>query len=238
DPFIDTPQDMNIEAGALNNSIQWIVTEENQSRYYILVNNETVVSGDWNSTTIEFPLDSIALFLGFYNITLLLVDLNLDTATDSVTIVVVDTTAPLIDQPPNIVIQQGDRNTRLIWYIDEVLPHSYTVTRDSTIIMSGSLGSSQVIVNLETLSEGVYTFTLNVIDTSGNAASDTVIVTVNSPPTTTSPEGNDPPTWFVFPIIERDTFLLFGLGFAIVLVACMIFRSSQIDDTGYDYRYN
>ncbi|MHA1882415.1 MAG: hypothetical protein ACTSUO_05160, partial [Candidatus Thorarchaeota archaeon] len=38
DPFIDTPQDMNIEAGALNNSIQWIVTEENQSRYYILVN--------------------------------------------------------------------------------------------------------------------------------------------------------------------------------------------------------
>jgi len=239
-PIIDSPQDMNIEAGTWNTSIQWNVTEENQYRYFIFVNNETVVSSDWNSTAIVFSLNSIVSSLGSYNVTLLLVDYNLNTATDTITVVVIDTTAPLIDSPFDMQVVEGDWNARIIWTIYEALPNSYTVTRDSAVIMSGSLQSTQVFVSLQTLEIGEYSFTLDVTDTSGHNASDTVIVTVGSPLiTTTSSEAPDSPGWsnISIPILDMGTVLLLGFGFFIILAACVLFRSSRYEDTGYEYSY-
>ncbi|MDF1541233.1 MAG: hypothetical protein P1Q69_20210, partial [Candidatus Thorarchaeota archaeon] len=227
-----------IEADGLNTTIRWNTTEENKYRYYILVDNETVVSSEWDSDEIMFPLNAIFSLLGSHNVTLLVVDYNLNTATDTVMVDVVDTISPVIDSPPSMEIIRGDWNARITWTITEALPHRYNVTRDSTIIMSGSLLTNQVIVNLQTLAEGVYTFTLTVVDTSGNVASDTVIVTVVEPTTTTtSLIPPDDPGWSELPTVDIGTIMLLGFGFVIIAVGCMILRSSKTESIGSSYQY-
>ena len=236
-PIVDSPSDMTIEADAWNTTIQWNTMEENQYWYYILVDNETALSGEWNTDEIEFPLNAIFFHLGPHNITLLVVDYNLNTATDTVMVVVTDTTPPSIDSPLDIQIEQGDWNARIIWTVDEALPQSYIVTRNSAVIMSGSLETSQVFVNLQTLEIGMYSFTLVVTDTSGHSASDTVIVTVGFLTTTPYSEPPDDPAWSNLLVVDMGTILMFGFGFVIIVAACMLFRSSRTANIADNYQY-
>ncbi|MHA1735394.1 MAG: PKD domain-containing protein, partial [Candidatus Thorarchaeota archaeon] len=72
------------------------------------------------------------------------------------------------------------------WSASDLDPASYSVTRNGTLVTSGTWDGSDIDVNVDALAVGTYIFAINVSDGSGNFATDSVTVTVTETPTTTS----------------------------------------------------
>ncbi len=231
-------EDFPFEAGDTGWGIIWNVTELYPYRYEVIVDNVTVVQNEWESHTIEFPLpETVSLNLGPHNVTLRVIDMNLNVATDEVTVTTVDTTNPRFSTPNNLVIVEGDGLTRLIWQVYEIFPYYYSVTRGDTVIMSGPLYGNVVSVDLGTLPIGIHLLKLTVWDTSGNSGFDSVTVQVTAPTTTTTIEGTTPPPGLVFPSVDLPTMFLFGIGIIFLVAACLLIRKDSYEDMSSGYQY-
>ncbi|MHA2425780.1 MAG: DUF2341 domain-containing protein [Candidatus Thorarchaeota archaeon] len=224
-------------------TVSWNVTEENPFLYEIYVNGMLAERSVWVDDVIVYSFDRIEEYvvvtlLGSHNITLHLIDLNLNTATDEVIVTFVDTTPPLIYPVEDIVMEQGDRSFRIEWVIEEVFPHYYSVRRSGTVIMSGFQTTDTVLVNLDTLNPGNYTFSLNVEDSSGNNATDYVNVLVLDPYIiTTDTDSSITPGGNVFPTIDLATIVLFGIGFVFIVGICLLLKGNDIPEMQSGYTY-
>jgi len=86
---------------------------------------------------------------------------------------------PTINSPANINYEEGDTGNSITWTATDDNPTIYTITRDGTQIDSGSWSSgSPIIVSVDGLSSGTYTYTCIVSDGNGQTDSDSVIVIV------------------------------------------------------------
>ena len=237
-PVVDfSIEDFPLEAGDWGWAVWWNVTEANPYMYEIILDDVLVEQSIWEDYTVVFSLQPITTSLGPHNITLKLIDLNHNIATDEVIVTVSDTTAPTLSHPEDIEIVEGDRITRLIWQVYEIFPQNYLVERDSIDIMSGSLFGRVVSVDLDTLSLGSHTLTITVWDTSGNNGSDSVTVHVIEPTTTTAPQVSPPPIGFSFPDFDSTTLILYGIGFVFLVATCLLFRKGDSDDMSSGYQY-
>jgi len=87
---------------------------------------------------------------------------------------------PSINSPANINYQEGDIGNSITWTATDDNPTTYTITRGSTQVASGSWSSgSPITVSVDDLSIGTYTYTCTVSDGDGQTDSDSVIVTVS-----------------------------------------------------------
>ncbi|MEX2720485.1 MAG: hypothetical protein Q6362_003575, partial [Candidatus Wukongarchaeota archaeon] len=85
---------------------------------------------------------------------------------------------PIIDHPNDITYVEGTTGNTITWHPSDENPSSFKVTREGIQVNSSSWNDDPITVNVDGLSVGNYTYKCTVYDTSGQNASDTVIVRV------------------------------------------------------------
>ncbi len=189
-PTINSPADLSYELGSTGNTITWTASDLAPDTYRITIDGTHGNWLSWTSGNIVVNVDGLAV--GSHTYIIDVRDTSGNTASDTVVVTVVDTTAPKVSHPPDVNMTVGDIGRTIIWNCTDLDPANYTVTLDGTPVKSGTWNaSSQISVSLDGLSVGTHTYSILLADHSGNLAEDSVTVTVNEQPiTTTTP----PPT--------------------------------------------
>ena len=184
-PEVSSPEDYVIESGTPDISVVWTAVDEMPYWYEIYKNGTLLQSIEWTSTSIQIPVSNYSL--GIFNLTLLVEDLSGNLVSDTVIVSVVDTTAPLLNQPENLQFLNGTTGETITWTLVDIYPNTYQILLDGVVQSQGFWESGEEITqSLDSLSIGTYNYTLSAFDTSGNKASSSVIVTVYNPNSTTT----------------------------------------------------
>ncbi len=120
-------------------------------------------------------------------------------------ITVPDETPPTIDQPEDVIYEEGTIGHKITWDPFDPNPVSFQITRNGLLIDSDLWAGEIIEVDVDDLSPGRYSFVCEVIDGPGFSTSDEVVVFVNSPL----------PSWVFAPtdqIILSDEPLLYQLA--------------------------
>ncbi len=196
-PTIDHPDDFSYNAEETGNVIEWNPEDSHPDNFEIYRNGTTVKSGLWNSTEETITISVDGLGSGTHNFTILVVDIGGNTVSDQVMVLVIsDTTVPSINHPTDIVYTEGATGFLIAWTPYDDHPSEYEVFRNGTLIESGDWNSSTetIQISVDGLDVGTWNYTVRVVDTSGNAVTDQVFVTVQPSTTMTSPTTTTPTT--------------------------------------------
>lgn len=107
-PTLNSPSDVTYTEGTQENHIIWNADDQYPDRYTIEFNGSTLVSRDWGGSNVILNVDGLSP--GTYEYTLTVWDGNGNSASDSVSVIVVsleDTTPPLIDLGLLLIIGGG-----------------------------------------------------------------------------------------------------------------------------------
>jgi hypothetical protein len=101
---------------------------------------------------------------------------------------VVDTISPVLDSPDDVEFTVGETGYTIDWDPTDIRPASFEVFVEGVRTFTGvwNASSEHIVVELDGLSVGTYNYTCVVFDDAGNSVFDTVIVTVNELPTTST----------------------------------------------------
>jgi hypothetical protein len=86
--------------------------------------------------------------------------------------------APTIDQPSNIAYAVGQTGYNITWLPSSLIPSMYSITRNGTIVASGSWSGTSITQSVDGLSAGRYIYTCTVNDTLSRSTSSSVQVQV------------------------------------------------------------
>lgn len=220
--IVSSPLDFVIEIGSTGHQISWTIGENwNPLPSYRIDGNATTI--EWTLCENKTVLISADVWgVGIWNFTITLLDQLGYTTYDTVYVTVIDTTAPIVDSPLDVIYVEGTYANDIEWTASDLSPGTYEIFRNGTSIQSGYWEGSSVSVNVNGLFAGVYNYTLVVSDQSGNQVSDTVMVVV-TPSTTTTPTPTE-----VVTVPEEDFIPVIMLGLvglvAIVFVVIVIIR--------------
>lgn len=148
--------------------VRWTVHELHPSAYAIFIDTELAVSSPWTGDDITYSFSSSEL--GLYEVMLSLVDLSDNVRNTSVDISVVDSVAPVIAGPDEVIFALGSMHD-INFTITDALPAEYQVYENGTLQESGSIAGSSVTYSIFSLVRGFVNLTLVVNDTSGHDAS-------------------------------------------------------------------
>ncbi|MHA2192140.1 MAG: hypothetical protein ACXAAR_01795 [Candidatus Thorarchaeota archaeon] len=190
-PNIDSPLNVTYAEGTPLQSITWDPTDSYPLSYVIYRNSVQIKSGTWNDTAETISISVSGLGLGLYNYSILVTDIGLSTANDTVWVEVYDGTAPTIDQPSDAQISEGTPGNNVIWNPFDLHPSHYDIYLEEVLFKSGLWNSSSesITVSIDGLSLGVYNLTIIVYDSAGFTAVDMLDVTVvdGTPPSIDEP---------------------------------------------------
>jgi parallel beta-helix repeat protein len=129
-----------------------------------------------------------------------------------IVIVVLDVTVPTITHPEDLTYTQGQVGNSIVWQATDDNPRTYQILRDGIAIMEGLWNSSseQIVISVDGLASGLYSYSLLVSDAGGHMMSDSVLVTVLA--TTTGTGG----------ALEIPTMLAIGISVASVAFAGVV----------------
>jgi hypothetical protein len=191
DPLIDSPEDVTYFEGQTGSTISWLPSDSHPNHYEIWRNETLIQQGDWNSTDelITIPVDGLPM--GGYNFTIIVFDVGNNFVTDEVWVSVISAVIPFLNSPDDLYISEDTMGTEIVWSPIDLNPLSYEIYLDDVLIRSGPWNSSGEVMSVlvEGYSLGDYNFTIFVIDSDSNNATDTVWVyvydgtwpTINSP---------------------------------------------------------
>ncbi|MDH4214325.1 MAG: right-handed parallel beta-helix repeat-containing protein [Candidatus Thorarchaeota archaeon] len=108
-----------------------------------------------------------------------------------IVIVVLDVTVPSINHPDDVTYTEGEVGNSITWQAFDDNPRSYEVVRNGVVIMQGLWNSSseQIVVSVDDLDSGLYSYLLLVFDAGNHVMSDSVLVTVLQATSTTTTTG-------------------------------------------------
>ncbi|MFQ5821110.1 MAG: hypothetical protein ACE5I5_14050 [Candidatus Heimdallarchaeota archaeon] len=92
---------------------------------------------------------------------------------------VLDTIAPVIDLPNDLTFEAGTSDQMITWHPFDDHPATYSIRQDRVFVNAGVWNGSEISVDVNALSPGIYEFTCYVSDESGQLAMDSVRVTVS-----------------------------------------------------------
>ncbi len=91
----------------------------------------------------------------------------------------IDTLAPEILAPSEIIYEEGATGNTISWSVSDASPKNYTIKRDGNPIDDGEwISESPISISVDSLSDSTYTYTLEVDDEVGNSNSNDVSVIV------------------------------------------------------------
>jgi hypothetical protein len=168
-PTVTSPAPVPYEAGTTGHNLTWVPSDIHTGTYEIYRNGAQVANGTWiPGSPIVVDIDNLAV--GIYNYTIVITDAFGHAIADTVLVTVADTTAPVLTGPADITYGEEPTDPVLLlsWAATDLYPDTYAIFQNGTQIASGAW----------TLTAGVYNFTIVITDASGNAVSDTVIITI------------------------------------------------------------
>jgi parallel beta-helix repeat protein len=180
-PTLNHPADVTYNEGQINNTIIWTPSDLYPAEYQILKDSSLLKNGDWNSTGESIIVTLDGLMLGEYNYTLIVIDIENNTNSDTVMVNVLDGTSPIINHPEDIEYDEGEIGNLILWDPEDSYPVTYQILQDGSVIKSGPWNSTieTISISVDGLGPGEYNYTLVVYDVGGNTGTDTVIVVVN-----------------------------------------------------------
>lgn len=189
-PKIDSPMDIAINEGDVDEFITWTPSDLNPVSYEIFLDGTLMKKGLWNSSSEVIIASCDGLAYGTHIFMIIVNDVGDNSIFDEVIVSVLDGSAPIVDSPPDIVYQVSTTGHNITWTPSDAHPSEFTIQVNGVIILSGGWDGQQIIINIDWLSVGTYEYALTVADEGGNTISDIVIVTVteddSSATTTTS----------------------------------------------------
>jgi len=96
------------------------------------------------------------------------------------------TPSPWISTHPDISYNESSVGNNLTWTMESYYPYYFALLLDGEDYLSGTWSSLPLMVNIDGLLTGNYTFTIHIYDHYGRTASDTVLVTVTQVTGTTT----------------------------------------------------
>ncbi len=137
-PSVSGPSSFNYEFGTAGNKIEWTVGDVDPSNYNITVDN--VLFGHQanllTNGTISINVDGFDL--GSYELNLTVFDVSGNFNSQTVSLTIIDTTAPLINDVNDIQYYEGSTGNEIAWNIDEIKGDMYIVYKDNEIIMTNA----------------------------------------------------------------------------------------------------
>jgi hypothetical protein len=177
-PSLGHPADAVYEYGTTGHAIVWSVSDLYPGEYAVTRDASLIEADSWTAGTII--IDTDGLDLGEYSYLIGVMDSSGNFVQDTVTITVVDTTAPILNHPSNILGYIGDTSIKVTWQPTDLLPFNYEIYQNHTLITSGSWTSGgNLTYTLEDVTLGSYNITIVVWDPSGNYAIDTVFISID-----------------------------------------------------------
>ncbi|MHA2432671.1 MAG: hypothetical protein ACXADO_05505, partial [Candidatus Thorarchaeota archaeon] len=183
-PRVTGPESLDILYGATNVTLTWNLEDEYPSEFAVRVNGEVKASQTWNVTPYEYTFNLTAaipdLDIGLYDVTMSAQDQNLQSTSHTVNVRVFENVTPVVEGPEDTEFYFTETGHTLSWNVTDEFPDNYIITRNGEDFASGEVNpdSPVVTVGLEGLAIGQHIFTFLVYDTSGNNATDDVVVTV------------------------------------------------------------
>jgi len=177
DPTIGNPPNLEIFFGVTGNEILWEADDLNPDNYIVMMDDTEYTTGPWTSGTISIGLDGLSV--GVHDFTMTVYDADENSASDSVSILIInDATGPTIDSPNDTIFVVGTTGNRIIWTPADDYPDSFEISFNGTVLAADSWGGGHIVLELDDLIVGEYNFTLTVWDGGQQSASDTVAVQV------------------------------------------------------------
>lgn len=181
-PHLFRSMDIECELGHTGKNITWVSLCH---RYFVMFQNDSVVKeSTWGGMIVTASLDGLGL--GVYNYTVQVNGSDGSWLKDTVFVTIKDTTAPIINAPEDIQYIEGASRINITWNPVDASPSSYELHRNDSLIDSGPWNGSEIVVMVDGLSIGTYNYSIIAYDSSGNHASDQVIVSVIPPTITTT----------------------------------------------------
>ncbi|MHA2171252.1 MAG: LamG-like jellyroll fold domain-containing protein, partial [Candidatus Kariarchaeaceae archaeon] len=190
--FTYTLSNYSFEASSSGNDLDWIVTDNYPSSYWIYRNGSQVDTNTWiSASNITYSVDG--LLKGLYNFTIEVADDSSNVVNNTVWISVYDSTDPAINNPPDTGYAEGSAGNTLTWTATDLHNATYEISDGTSIVDSGIWETGVPIVfDSDGYLKGIHDFTITVYDTSGNYNTDTIRITVTdeTPPAVSSPSAN------------------------------------------------
>jgi hypothetical protein len=186
-PVIDHPDDVPYQLEQTGNSITWAATDTNPDWFNVTLNGFLIEEDVWDGSDIIIDVDGLPL--GTHTAVCYVYDVDGNSASDSVVVIVSPIDPPTIDDVADFAYEEGTTGHNIAWHPTHPNPDMYVITRDGTIVEQDVWLGGDLTINIDGLVYGVYTYVCTVNDTEGQDVSDTVIVTVtdNIIPTLNSP---------------------------------------------------
>jgi hypothetical protein len=177
------PNDIRIKEND-SSSIQWMISDDIPSTYTVYRNEQLLLEKEvWNiSIDYVIELNIQNLTVGTYIYLIIFEEQNGIVFRDYAIITVYESIPPEIIEKPadNLYYQYGSPLELLLsWTINDDHPGEYSIYRNDTEISWGNWNSSSpVIVSVIGLNMGVYNYTLEIGDSTGNTVYHSVLVWV------------------------------------------------------------
>ena len=176
-PKISSEPNMDAFVSGSGQEVTWEVYDLHPGTYTVTIDDVISASGTWTSGDLSANIDGLAA--GYHTVRMTIYDTDGNSAYDALAIhVISDSTSPTIDSPADLTIVYGSTGNRIIWTPADEYPAGYEVSFNSSVLLSDEWGGSRIILDIDGLEVGEYTFTLTVWDGSGNEVSDAVNVEV------------------------------------------------------------
>jgi hypothetical protein len=177
---VDSPADVTYEAGTTGHSVEWSAFSYYPHFFHIYLDGTTTSVSTWDGTNIDQSVDG--LDPGSYNLTLQINNTFGYSLIDSVTVIVEDTTDPILSHPDDVEYTEGDQGNDITWTLNDLYPDGYQIHLDDELLQAGAWNSTgeSLTLSVDSFSAGIYNVSISAVDESGNSAVDYVTVTVQS----------------------------------------------------------
>ncbi|MDF1541116.1 MAG: NosD domain-containing protein, partial [Candidatus Thorarchaeota archaeon] len=195
-PIINQPLDFYYAEGSEGNEITWHPFDDALSHWELVIDGSVWVGEAWDFVDITVNVDG--LDYGPHTAILTVWDVDQNTVSDTIQIIVFDDTPPTISNAPNTEAFVDGSGQTLSWTVSDLHPDTYILFVDGEEFATGTWTSGVLEVNIDGLEEGVRDLQMVISDIDGNTAVDPVDVlviadgdnpTIDSPADITYTEG-------------------------------------------------
>ena len=198
-PTVTGPGKITYELGTAGHFIFWSISGTYPDTFTIMRNGLILTTGRWISgISINWNIDGLAH--GTYTYALIAYNVGGWNTTNIVAIKVID--IPQLNSPADITYTIGEIGARIIWNATDSDPNTYIITKNGSFVNSGSWRSGiSIIIAVDVLPIGIFSYKIVITDLEGYNATDTVIVKVLPIHSTSTPGFDLFVLLTVFPII-------------------------------------
>ena len=178
EPIIAPIANRSYELGSETLPITWMITDDTPDYFKVYKNDSLLLTNSWQTGQI-ISINITNLPVGTHNYTLLVSDHSQNTVSASVFIKIEDTTVPVLEASDDLHLQVAQTGQSIIWRAFDLQADSYSLRHNGSLSQTGTWSSGEAItLSLAAITSGTHNYTLQVIDSSLNVASSSILVFV------------------------------------------------------------